>query len=121
MLARILIAEDEEALTGLYKLVLKKYGHEVIAIVPSGNELVEIFKKSEPKPDLVILDHRLEKMSGLEVLKELLKIEPKTKILFASADDSIMEDAISLGAIDYIGKPFSMQELVEVVSTCLAK
>jgi DNA-binding response OmpR family regulator len=120
MLPRILIAEDEEPLANLYKLVLKKYGHEIIAVVPSGNELVEIFKKSNPKPDLVILDHRLEKMSGLEALKEVLEIDPNTKILFASADDSIMEDAIAAGAADYIGKPFSMQELVEVVNTCLA-
>ena len=120
-MARILIAEDEESLANLYNLVLKKYGHEIIAIVPSGNELVEIFERSQPKPDLVILDHRLEKMSGLEALRELLKIDPNAKILFASADDSIMEDAISAGAIDYIGKPFSMQELVEVVNTCLSR
>jgi two-component system chemotaxis response regulator CheY len=119
MLARILIAEDEEPLANLYNLVLKKHGHEVLAVVPSGNELIEIFKKSDPKPDLIILDHRLEKMSGLEALKELLKIDPKTKVLFASADDSVMEDAIATGAADYIGKPFSMAELVEVVNTCL--
>jgi two-component system, chemotaxis family, chemotaxis protein CheY len=120
-LARILIAEDEEALGKLYNLVLEKNGHVVIAVVPSGNEVIEIFERSQPKPDLVILDHRLERMSGLEALKELLKIDPKTKIIFASADDSIMEDAIAAGAADYIGKPFSMQELVEVVNACLLK
>jgi DNA-binding response OmpR family regulator len=118
-LPRILIAEDEESLAKLYNLVMEKHGFEVIAIVPSGDEAVEIFKKSKPRPDLVILDHRLEKMSGMEALKEILKIDPKMKILFASADDSVMEDAISAGAVDYIGKPFSMQELLEVISNCL--
>jgi DNA-binding NtrC family response regulator len=58
-------------------------------------------------------------MSGMDALKELLQLDPSTKVLFASADDSIMEDAISQGAIDYIGKPFSMEELVEVVNGCL--
>jgi DNA-binding response OmpR family regulator len=115
-LARILIAEDEDSLANLYSIVMKKYGHDVVAIVRSGDEVIEIFKKSDPRPDLVILDHRLERMSGLEALKELLKIEPKTKIIFASADDSVMEDAISAGAVDYLGKPFSMQELLEVLS-----
>lgn len=119
-MTRILIAEDEQSLALLYKLVLKKYGYDVIAVVPSGDELIDIFKKAEPKPDLVILDHRLEKMSGLDALKELLLIEPRAKVLFASADDSVMEEAISAGAIDYIGKPFSMQELVEVVQSCLS-
>jgi DNA-binding response OmpR family regulator len=119
-MARILIAEDEQSLSDLYRMVLKKYGYEIISIVPSGDEVIEVFKKSNPKPDLIILDHRLEKMSGIDALRELLKIDPKVKILFASADDSVMEDAISIGAIDYIGKPFSMEELVEVVNSCLS-
>jgi two-component system, chemotaxis family, chemotaxis protein CheY len=119
-LARILIAEDEQSLANLYRMVLKRNGHEIVAIVPSGNEVIELYKRSNPKPDLVILDHRLEKMSGLDALSELIKIDPGAKILFASADDSIMEDAISIGAKDYIGKPFSMAELVEVVINCLS-
>lgn len=119
LLAKILIAEDEESLANLYSVVLKKYGHDVVAIVPSGEEVVSIFKGLDQKPDLVILDHRLEKMSGLEALRELLKIDPTIRVLFASADDSVMEDAIESGAIDYIGKPFSMEELVEVINNCL--
>jgi two-component system, chemotaxis family, chemotaxis protein CheY len=117
-LARILIAEDETSLANLYKLVLEKYGHAVLAIVPSGEEVVRIYEKSDPRPDLVILDHRLERMPGLEALKKILAIDPDAKVIFASADDSIMEDAIESGAVDYIGKPFSMAELIEVVNTC---
>ncbi len=119
-MARILIAEDEESLANLYRLVLRKHGLEVTAIVRSGDEAVETFKNSNPKPDLVILDHRLEKMSGLDALKELLKIDPTVKVIFASADDSVMEEAIRAGATDYIGKPFSMQELLEVITSCFS-
>ena len=119
-MARILIAEDEESLAGLYRVLLTRYGHEILAIVKSGDEAVELYENANPKPDLVIMDHRLERMSGLEALKKILRFDPKAKIIFASADDSIMEDAISAGAIDYIGKPFSMQELVEVISQCLS-
>jgi two-component system, chemotaxis family, chemotaxis protein CheY len=118
-LARILIAEDEPSLANLYRLVLEKYGHTIVAIVPSGEELVRIYTMSKPKPDLLILDHRLEMMPGLEALKKILEVNPNAKILFASADDSVMEDAITAGAIDYIGKPFSMLELVEVVNSCV--
>jgi two-component system, chemotaxis family, chemotaxis protein CheY len=118
-LASILIAEDEPSLANLYKLVLEKYGHKVIAIVPSGDELVQLYAKSNPKPDLLILDHRLEKMLGLDALRKILEIDRNAKVLFASADDSIMEEAISAGAVDYIGKPFSMGELIDVVSSCV--
>lgn len=118
-MASILIAEDEDSLASLYKVLLTKYGHKVIAVVKSGDEAVEIYKHSNPKPDVVIMDHRLERVSGLEALKEILSVDPKARVIFASADDSVMEDAISAGAVDYIGKPFSMQELVEVINRCL--
>jgi two-component system, chemotaxis family, chemotaxis protein CheY len=114
--ARVLIAEDEEALANLYRVLLKRYGHEVTDIVSSGERVVEIYNNAEPKPDVVLLDHRLDKLSGMDALKQILKINPKAKVIFASADDSVMEDAISAGATDYIGKPFSVQELVEVIN-----
>lgn len=113
-LTRVLIAEDEESLATLYRVLLKRFGYEVLDIVKSGDEVVEKYK--ELKPDIVIMDHRLERRSGLDALKDILKFDPNAKVIFASADDSIMEDAIAAGAIDYIGKPFSMQELVEVIS-----
>ena len=115
-MARILIAEDEESLASLYTVLLKKFGHSIVAIVSSGDEAIRVYKDSNPRPDLVIMDHRLERVSGLEALKEILKFDPDARIIFASADDSVMEDAIAAGAVDYIGKPFSMHELVEVVS-----
>ncbi len=104
-MASILIAEDEDSLASLYKVLLTKYGHKVIAVVKSGDEAVEIYKHSNPKPDVVIMDHRLERVSGLEALKEILSVDPKARVIFASADDSVMEDA--------------MQELVEVINRCL--
>jgi two-component system chemotaxis response regulator CheY len=113
-LTRVLIAEDEESLATLYRVLLKRFGYDVLDVVKSGDEVVEKYK--ELKPDVVIMDHRLERRSGLDALKEILKFDPNAKVIFASADDSIMEDAIAAGAIDYIGKPFSMQELVEVIS-----
>jgi two-component system chemotaxis response regulator CheY len=114
-MARILIAEDENSLASLYRALLMKCGHEVCGIVSSGEEAVSLYKRSSPKPDLVLMDHRLEKQSGMEAMREILQIDPNAKVVFASADDSIMEEAIEQGAADYIGKPFSMQELIEVV------
>ncbi|MHB8567725.1 MAG: response regulator [Nitrososphaerales archaeon] len=117
-MARILIAEDEESLAALYRVLLVKFGYVLLDIVKSGDEVLERFKQE--RPDIVIMDHRLDKRSGLDALREILKIDPQAKVIFASADDSVMEDVIAAGATDYIGKPFSMQELVEVINRCLA-
>ena len=114
-MTRVLIAEDEDSLASLYKVLLSKFGYQVLAVVKSGEEVVEIYKKAEPRPDIVIMDHRLERQTGIDALKAIIKFDPDAKVIFASADDSIMEDAISAGAVDYISKPFSMQELVEVI------
>jgi two-component system chemotaxis response regulator CheY len=118
-MARILIAEDEDSLANLYRALLVRYGHQVCGVVTSGDEAVRLYRTLEPHPDLVLMDHRLERESGIEAMREILRTDPKAKIIFASADDSIMEDAIEQGAADYIGKPFSMQELIEVVNRCL--
>ena len=120
-MARILIVEDEEPLANLYRTLLSRYGHKVVGIVGSGEAAVEIYNRPDPRPDVVIMDHRLERNSGMDAMKEILSADPDARVIFASADDSVMEEAIENGAADYIGKPFSMQELIEVIHRSLAQ
>ena len=83
-MARILIAEDEETLADLYRVLLARHGHEILGIVRSGDEAIALYKKLNPKPDIVLMDHRLERMSGMEALRKILEIDPNAKVVFAS-------------------------------------
>jgi len=110
-LARVLIVEDDDSLRNLYRIALKLKGHDVIGTACDGNEAVDMFKNFSTKPDIILMDHRMPGKSGLEATKEILKMNGKSKVIFASADKSVREEAISIGARSFKPKPFSLEKL----------
>lgn len=57
------------------------------------------------------MDHRMPGKNGLEATREIMKMDGKPKVIFASADKSVREEAISLGARSFKSKPFSLEKL----------
>lgn len=122
-MAKILVVEDERVLNQAYELILKKEGHDV-EVAFDGSEALKIFRQS--KPDLVLLDLRLPKMSGVEFLNKLnpSKNFPDTSIIiFSNYDDQKEIDAaFKSGAMRYILKAWSSpQDLVKVINETLSK
>ena len=109
----IFIVEDDEFLSILYEKALVLNGYEVIASAQNGEEAINIYKELQIKPDIIIMDHRMPIKNGLEAAEEILKIDTKTKIIFASADTTIREKAISLGAVSFKSKPFTLNSLMQ--------
>ena len=110
-MVRVLIVEDDESLRDLYRIALKLKGHDVIGTAGDGNEAVDMFKNYQIKPDIILMDHRMPGKSGLEATKEILSMNGKSKVIFASADKSVREEAISLGASSFKPKPFTLEKL----------
>ncbi len=121
-MATILIVDDEPTLHELYGEILAFSGHEIAANAYSCDEAVEIFKEMHDPPEVVIMDHRMPNKDGVETTKELLKLNPNTKILFASADTAAKDDAMNSGACSFLSKPFAVSDLLagveEVVTGC---
>lgn len=118
---KILIAEDERDIRELISFTLQFAGYEVIS-VQDGVEAVE--QALATRPDLILLDVRMPKMTGYQAC-EALKALPETKdipVLFISAkgQESEIRQGIEAGAIDYILKPFSPDELTAQVRSALA-
>lgn len=108
---RILLAEDEAPLRNLIRLSLETHGHTVLAAA-DGVEAIQLFEKTPV--DLVILDVMMPRMDGFALARRLREIDPHVKFLFLTAR-SLKEDLLmgfSLGAEDYIRKPFDKDELV---------
>jgi DNA-binding response OmpR family regulator len=109
---KILIAEDEPLILQTMELKLKKEGYEVVGC---ADGLDALNKLEETKPNLVITDIMLPYSSGLEIVRKI-KENPETKhipviVLSAMGQENVVEEAFSLGADDFLKKPFSLNEL----------
>lgn len=122
MSARILVVEDEEALTTLLRYNLAAEGYDV-EIVGRGDEADTVLK--ERVPDLVVLDWMLPGLSGIELCRRL-RARPETQqlpiiMLTARGEESDRVRGLSTGADDYLVKPFSTPEFMARVKALLRR
>ena len=108
---RVLLVDDEPALTNLVKMALHYEGWSV-EVAHSGREAVTKF--DQVSPDVLVLDIMLPDMDGLAILQRIREADAYTPTLFLTARDSVMDRVTGLtaGADDYMTKPFSLEELV---------
>ncbi|MPZ06237.1 MAG: response regulator [Nitrososphaeraceae archaeon] len=131
---RILIAEDDEDTALTYKMALKDAGYEA-KIVDNGEDCAKIYlekfqefrllksKKTAIHPydqpfEVVILDYRMPRMDGLQVAKEILTVNPRQRIIFASAyvKETLKDSVKGLKqVVELLQKPFSSKILVDTI------
>ncbi len=119
-MATIFIVDDEVILHRLYKDVFAIKGHQVVADAYDGEEAVRIYKEMDPKPDVIILDHRMPNKDGLDAMREILQINPDAKIVFISADAKIKDKALDQGAASFGLKPVTIRHMLELVDAAIA-
>jgi CheY-like chemotaxis protein len=120
-MAKILIAEDEPDIRNLVTFTLRFAGHDVTA-VQNGAEALE--KVPEVNPDLILMDVRMPRMDGYEACKRL-KADPVLKdiplvFLSAKGQEAEVQTGLEAGAVAYILKPFSPDQLTQRVEELLA-
>ncbi len=121
-MARILVIDDDDLLTELVSFTLEAHGHEV-ATAADGETGLDLAMR-EPV-DLVVLDGILPGLDGLEVLRQL-RGEPRTAglpviMLSARKDERDVVGGLSLGAEDYLVKPFIPEELAVRIDKTLQR
>ena len=121
---RILIADDDLDILGLYRSFLEAKGKE-ITLTTDGHKCVEVYKRkynsqqSENYFDLVILDQKMPFMTGLQAAVEILKINPQQRMMFASGyvEKTLLDTLSKLNkAIAVIEKPFSLDVLEHMIN-----
>jgi len=118
-MTKILVIDDEPTIVNLVQAYLKPEGYEVFTATdgPSGLKAVRAFK-----PDLVVLDVMLPGMDGLELLSRLRRESQVYVILLtARTEETDKIIGLSVGADDYVTKPFSPRELVARVKAALRR
>jgi len=116
----ILIVDDEEYVRDLASRFLERAGYRVITAEDSLTAL-GLYDNERSDISLVILDLIMPKMGGKQFLEELLKIDPKLKVLIASgySDTYDREELVRAGARGFVGKPFHMTELLQALRDVL--
>ena len=122
-MARILIAEDERDIRELVTISLRGLGGFDVTQAANGAEAVE--RARAEHPDLILMDVRMPNMTGYEACRRL-KESAETKdipIVFLSAkgQESEIQQGLTVGAVQYILKPFAPDELVREVRSLLKR
>jgi two-component system KDP operon response regulator KdpE len=117
--SRILLVDDEPTLLGILALNLIARGYEVETAHNAASAITDEIDRFHP--DLVVLDLELPDKNGMEVLRELRARRPTLPIVILSAqtDSCIKVAALDLGAVDYITKPFGMDETLARLRSAL--
>ncbi|GBD40568.1 Alkaline phosphatase synthesis transcriptional regulatory protein PhoP [bacterium HR38] len=120
-MARILLVEDDPQVGELVKRFLEKEGLLVVWARTGREALKQAWEGT--KPDLVVLDRGLPDLEGLEVLKSLRDLDPLLPVLLLTgkADEDSRVEGLLEGADDYLGKPFSLKELLARIKALLRR
>jgi len=119
MVTTILIIEDDANTAGLIKLYCEREGFKTLTALDGASGLQKTVKQN---PDMVILDLMLPKMDGWDVCRQLRqKSDIPIIMLTARGDEIDRVSGLSLGADDYVVKPFSPRELVERIKAVLRR
>ena len=107
---KIMIVEDDEQIRIILKKMIEKTSDcEVVSL--SGNFAATISDFIKLRPDVVFMDIDLSGESGLECAKAITELEPKVKIVFATAHSEYMANAFEIYAFDYLVKPFDLERI----------
>ena len=115
--SRILVVDDASFMRSVLKDIIKSNGlASEIFEAGDGIEGVKAYQKI--KPDLVTMDVNMPKADGIQALRAILKINPQAKVIMITSveEKHIVQDAIKLGARDYVVKPFDRSNVPLVIN-----
>lgn len=115
---RILVADDHEVVRrGLCSLLESQPGWQICGEASDGRDLLK--KASELKPDIIVLDVSMPNLNGLEATRQILKTNPKAKILVLTLHDSdrLIHEVLTAGASGFVLKSDAARDLVAAVES----
>jgi CheY-like chemotaxis protein len=116
-MARILVIEDDKTHRRIIREILQSQGHETTE-AEDGAQGIRL--QQDAGYDLIITDILMPEMEGIETVRELIRLNPATKIIAITAyQEGYLEAAKKFGAMAALEKPFQPNELLEVVNNCL--
>ena len=119
MPGKLLMVDDAAFMRMVIKDILTKNGFEVVGEGVDGEDGIQKYK--DLKPDLTFMDIVMPKMEGIDALRAIMEYDPNAKVVMCSSigQQSVVSDAITIGARDFIVKPFDAVKVLEVIQKVL--
>jgi CheY-like chemotaxis protein len=116
----ILLVEDEDPIRQLGITILQRFGYTVLS-APNGEEALNIYQAKREHISLIILDLIMPGMGGQKCFEEIMKIDPRQKIVIATGhlENGSMNEFLQKGVKGYINKPYRMDQMLTVVRDVL--
>ena len=120
-MAKVLVADDSDAIRQVLRDILDIGSHEVIGEAIDGEQAIEKF--NELHPEILILDLAMPKKDGLMVVEEIMARNPSAKIILITASDNqaVIKDCLDAGALSFISKPFDFDNVLKIISDAASK
>ena len=116
--ARILVAEDETLIRMDLVEMLREAGYDVVGEATNGSEAITLAE--ELKPDLAILDVKMPVLDGISAAEKIIEISP-VLMLTAFSQRDLVERARDAGAMAYVVKPFTIEDLVPAIEIAISR
>lgn len=116
---RVLIVDDARIIRNILRTLMQKIGLRVVGEAVNGAEGVKLF--GELRPDLVTMDITMPVMDGLTAARNILESDPRANVIMVTSvgQESIMKEAIKMGAKDFIVKPFNEHRIEDAIRRVL--
>lgn len=113
----ILVCDDEEGIRESFKLILADTYH--LKFANNGLQALDLLK--DFTPDVMLLDIKMPKVSGIEILKQIKKLKPSLPVIIVTGYQSVetAQEALKNGAADYIPKPFDTKHILNSIEAVL--
>jgi CheY-like chemotaxis protein len=117
----ILVADDEGVVRKLTAAVLRRHGYQVLE-AEDGQQAVELYEREQHRIDLALLDLTMPVLSGQDAFRQMLRINPDARVMFASgyAAEQVTDEE-SRQILGFVKKPYRPQELVRQVQEALER
>lgn len=115
MAKTVLIVDDVPFVRKTLASILQEAHYQVVGEAEDGEKAIELYMKL--RPDIVTMDIVMPQMSGIDAARKILKTDSNAKIVMISAlgQESLVMEAINVGAKDYILKPFGAEEVLKTI------
>jgi len=119
--AKILLIDDNDVTREVLRVILRSEGYNVVGEATDGGAGLEMAVKL--KPDLILLDIVMPKISGTEVLPRIREMVPDARVLMVTAnkDQETISEVVKTGIHGYILKPFNAQKIIDTVEAVVTK